>query len=164
VIVAPMGVGALGAAVASHYADHDPRPVIIGAEPTNAACVMAALEAGEVVTLPGPHDTMMVGLSCGTASPIAFPTIKAGLNATVSFDDEWAEEAMRLLAAEGIVAGETGAAALATLLVLVDKRPDLRDTLNLGTEDVALVIVTEGATDPVNYRTIVGINSSEVGA
>ncbi|MFV1970462.1 MAG: diaminopropionate ammonia-lyase [Acidimicrobiia bacterium] len=164
VIVAPMGVGALGAAVASHYANHDPRPVIIGAEPTNAACVMAALEAGEVVTIPGPHDTMMVGLSCGTASPIAFPTIKAGLNATVSFDDEWAEEAMRLLAAEGIVAGETGAAALATLLVLVDKRPDLRDTLNLGAEDVALVIVTEGATDPVNYRTIVGINSSEVGA
>ncbi len=162
VIVAPMGVGALGAAIASHFADHEPRPVIIGAEPTNAACVMAALEADEIVTIPGPHDTMMVGLSCGTASPIAFPTIKSGLNATVSFDDEWAEESMRLLAKEGIVAGETGAAAFATLLTIVDRRPELRDTLNLGPDDVALVIVTEGATDPMNYKRIVGVEPEEV--
>jgi len=162
IIVAPLGVGALGAAIASHYADHEPRPVIIGAEPTNAACVMAAFEAGEVVTIPGPHDTIMVGLSCGTASPIAFPTIKAALSATVSIDDEWAEESMRLLAAEGIVAGETGAAAFATLLALVDRRPDLRAGLNLGPNDVALVIVTEGATDPVNYRAIVGVDPDAV--
>lgn len=162
VIVAPMGVGALGAAIVSHYSDHLPRPVIIGAEPANAACVMAAFEAGEIVTIPGPHETIMAGLSCGTASPVAFPSIKAGLNATVSFEDEWAEEAMRLLADEGIVAGETGAAALATLMVLVQRRPDLRDKLNLGPSDVALVIVTEGATDPVNYRAIVGADPAQV--
>jgi len=162
VIVAPMGVGALGAAIVSHYANHEPRPIIIGGEPTDAACVMAALEAGEIVTIPGPHDTIMAGLSCGTASPIAMPAIKAGLSATVSFDDEWAEEAMRLLAAEGIVAGETGAASLATLLTIVDKRPDLRDVLNLGPDDVALLIVTEGATDPANYLAVVGKQASEV--
>ncbi|MFV2000550.1 MAG: pyridoxal-phosphate dependent enzyme, partial [Acidimicrobiia bacterium] len=116
----------------------------------------------EIVTIPGPHNTMMAGLSCGTASPIAMPAIKAGLTATVSFDDEWAEEAMRLLAAEGIVAGETGAASLATLLTIVDKRPDLRQELNLGPDDVALLIVTEGATDPANYVKVVGMNASEV--
>lgn len=154
-IVAPMGVGALGAAIVRHYAGCDPRPVIVGAEPTNAACVMAAFEADEVVTIPGPHDTIMVGMSCGTASSVALPTIRAGLRATVSFDDEWAEEAMRILAHEGIVAGETGAATFATLLALVDRRPDLRETLNLTADDVALVIVTEGATDPANYQTIV---------
>ncbi len=164
VIVAPMGVGALGAAIISHYASRQPRPVIIGAEPTNAACVMAALSAGEVVTIPGPHTTIMAGLSCGTASPIAFPTIEAGLSATLSFDDEWAEEAMRLLASEGIVAGETGAAAFASLLALVDRRPDLRDELNLGPEDVALIIVTEGATDPVNYRAVVGVEPERISA
>jgi len=80
----------------------------------------------------------------------------------VSFDDEWAEEAMRLLAAEGVISGETGAAALGTLLALVDRRPDLRGELNLGPRDVALVIVTEGATDPVNYRSIVGVGPNEV--
>lgn len=162
VIVAPMGVGALGAAIISHYANHSPRPIVIGGEPTDAACVMAALEAGEIITIPGPHNTVMAGLSCGTASPIAMPAITAGLSATVAFDDEWAEEAMRLLAAEGIVAGETGAAALATLLTIVDKRPDLRRTLNLGPDDVALLIVTEGATDPANYLAVVGRTASEV--
>ena len=164
VIPAPMGVGALGAAIVAHFAEKTPRPIVIGGEPTNAACVMAAFEAGEIVTIPGPHITTLAGLNCGTASPIAFPAIKAGLTATVSFDDEWAEEAMRLLAANGIVAGETGAAALATLLVLVDKRPDLREQLNLGPDDVALVIVTEGATDPANYAAVVGMSPSEVTA
>jgi diaminopropionate ammonia-lyase len=163
VIAAPMGVGALGAAIVAHFAVKTPRPVVIGGEPTNAACVMAALEAGEIVTIPGPHITTLAGLNCGTASPIAFPTIKAGLTATVSFDDEWAEEAMRLLAANGVVAGETGASALATLLVLVDKRPELRKQLNLGPDDVALVIVTEGATDPANFEAVVGMTPSEVG-
>ncbi len=163
VIAAPMGVGALGAAIVAHFAEKTPRPVVIGGEPTNAACVMAALEAGEIVTIPGPHITTLAGLNCGTASPIAFPAIKAGLTATVSFDDEWAEEAMRLLAANDIVAGETGASALATLLVLADKRPDLRETLNLGPDDVALVIVTEGATDPENYEAVVGESPARSG-
>ncbi|MCL1599658.1 MAG: pyridoxal-phosphate dependent enzyme, partial [Actinomycetia bacterium] len=118
--------------------------------------------AGEIITIPGPHDTIMAGLSCGTASPIAMPKISAGLSATVAFDDDWAEEAMRLLAAEGIVAGETGASAFATLLAVVDANPELRGALNLGPDAVALVIVTEGATDPVNYRDIVGFDASEV--
>ena len=156
VIAAPMGVGALAAALTMRYGNHIPRPVIIGGEPTNSACVLAALEAGEVVTVPGPHDTSMAGLSCGTASPIAFPFLAAGLDAAIAFDDEWAEEGMRLLAAEGIVSGESGAATLGTLLSLADRRADLRDTLNLGPDDVALVIVTEGATDPKNYERIVG--------
>lgn len=156
VIPAPMGVGALAAALIARYQAHVPRPVIIGGEPTHAACVLAAMEAGEVVTVPGPHDTSMAGLSCGTASPIAFPVLEAGLDATIAFDDEWAEEGMRLLAAEGVVAGESGAATLGTLLSLVDRRPDLRRTLNLGPDDVALLIVTEGATDPANYEAIVG--------
>ncbi len=42
------------------------------------------------------------------------------------------------------------------------RRPDLRDKLNLGPSDVALVIVTEGATDPVNYRAIVGADPAQV--
>jgi diaminopropionate ammonia-lyase len=163
VVPAPMGVGALAAAVVAKYATAEPRPVLIGGEPTKAACVLAALEVGEIVTIPGPHDTIMAGLSCGTASPIAFPVVQAGLDASVAFDDDWAEEAMRLLAAEGVVAGETGAASLATLLCLVDRRPDLRDRLNLGQHDVALLIVTEGATDPINFERIVGVPPSRIG-
>ena len=164
VMVAPMGVGALAAAMIAHYGRDEPRPTIIGSEPTNAACVLAAMEAGEVVTIPGRHETIMAGLSCGTASPIAFPILQAGLDAVVAFDDEWAEEAMRLLADVGIVAGETGAATLATLMSIVDRRPDLRDALSLGPDDTALVVVTEGATDPGNYEAIVGRSPHDVAA
>jgi diaminopropionate ammonia-lyase len=164
VMVAPMGVGALAAAMIAHYGRDEPRPTIIGSEPTNAACVLAAMEAGEIVTIPGRHETIMAGLSCGTASPIAFPILQAGLDAVVAFDDEWAEEAMRLLADVGIVAGETGAATLATLMSVVDRRPDLRDALSLGQDDIALVVVTEGATDPGNYEAIVGRSPHDVAA
>ncbi len=162
VVSAPMGVGALAVAMIAKFAEAEPRPVFIGGEPSVASCVLAAIESGEVVSIPGTHDTMMAGLNCGTASPIAFPVLNDGLDAVVAFDDEWAEEAMRLLAAEGIVAGETGAASLATLLCLVDRRPDLRDQLNLGPDDIALVIVTEGATDPANYTRIVGRSPATV--
>ncbi len=162
VVPAPMGVGALAAAVISHFGIVQSRPIVIGGEPTNAACVMAALRANEIVTLPGPHPTIMAGLSCGTASPIAFPIVKAGMTAVVSFEDEWAREAMRLLADEGIVAGETGAASLATLLAIVDAVPEVSGRLHLGPDDVALLIVTEGATDPANYERVVGRSASAV--
>ncbi len=162
VVAAPMGVGALAVATVAKFAEAQPRPVFIGGEPSDAACVLAAIEAGEVVSIPGNQDSMMAGLNCGTASPLAFPVLRNGLDAVVAFDDEWAEEAMRLLAAEGIAAGETGAASLATLLCLVDRRPELRDQLNLGPDDVALIIVTEGATDPGNYTRIVGTPPGDI--
>jgi len=37
--------------------------------------------------------------------------------------DHWAEEAMRLLAAGGVVSGESGAAGLAALLALYQEMP-----------------------------------------
>jgi diaminopropionate ammonia-lyase len=57
---------------------------------------------------------------------------------------------MRDLADLGVVAGETGAASLAGLRALVDTgEPDVRGAR-------VLLLCTEGATDPVNYRRIVG--------
>jgi diaminopropionate ammonia-lyase len=55
---------------------------------------------------------------------------------------------MRDLAAIGIVAGETGAASLAGLRALVDA-----EVLDLAGRR-ALVLVTEGATDPAAYERI----------
>ncbi|MFO7169937.1 MAG: hypothetical protein DIU80_018095, partial [Chloroflexota bacterium] len=65
---------------------------------------------------------------------------------------------MRLLAAEGVVAGETGAAGVAGLLAL-RREPggaELAAALGIGAHSRALVLVTEGATDPASYRQIVG--------
>jgi diaminopropionate ammonia-lyase len=151
----PMGVGALGAAVVTHFGGQTP-PVLLGVEPVTASCVEAALRAGEVVTIPSPHETIMAGLSCGTASPLAFPILAAGLDWTLSMSDDWAVAAMRMYADHGVVAGETGAATLGAVLALTARYPDKRSQLGLGSDDTLLLLVTEGATDPENYQRLVG--------
>ena len=74
----------------------------------------------------------MAGLNCGTVSLIAWP------------------------AELGVVAGETGAASLAGLRSLVAHAEEAR-TEARGRR--ALVLCTEGATDPLAYERIVGTPS-----
>ena len=90
----------------------------------------------------------MAGLNCGSGSPIAWPDVSGGIDTFVTVDDTDAEEAMRLLAADGIVSGESGAAGLAGLLAF-------RAELSLASTDEVLVVSTEGATDPVGYARVV---------
>ena len=157
VVFVPLGVGALGAAATDHY-KAPPTAKVVGVEPERAACVLASIRAGELVTVPEPQDSIMAGLNCGTPSPIAFPTLQAGIDAVLAIEDRFAEAAMRTLADEGIVAGETGAAALAGLEALA-AMPDsaaARKTLGLDGSATVLVLCTEGATDPERYARIVG--------
>lgn len=145
VVTVQMGVGAFAASMVENFADLNPR--VIGVEPENVGCVARSIEAGELVTIDGQLDSIMAGLNCGEPSPIAWPSLVKGLNEVVLVSDDMAEEAMRELAAEGIVAGESGAAGLAGLLARADR---------LNAEDVVLLINTEGATDPEKYAQIVG--------
>jgi diaminopropionate ammonia-lyase len=158
-VVVPVGVGALAAAAVRHYRRRGlrPRPRLIGVEPLAAACVLRSLRAGQMVSVPGPHRSIMAGLNCGTPSLVAWPSLRAGLDAVVAVADERARQAMRDLAAVGIVAGETGAASLAGLDELTSG-PDageVRRALGLGTDARVLLLCTEGATDPDAYRRIV---------
>ena len=147
VVVVPMGVGALAAATVHHYAA---RATVVVVEPLSAACGLRSAEAGRPVEVPGPHDSIMAGLNCGMVSIIAWPVVSAGVDAFVTVDDAAAEQAMRDLDAIGVVAGETGAASLA----------GLRAAVAAGLDGLhgkrALVLCTEGATDPVAYARIVG--------
>lgn len=158
-VAVQIGVGALAAAVVSHFrrpgASH---PRIVGVEPAHAAGTIASMEAGEIVSVPGPHDSIMAGLNCGAPSMLAWPVMSRGIDQFVSVVDERAREAMRLLALDDIVAGETGAAGLAGLLDLLTS-PDAdqhRARLGATSDATALIIVTEGATDPEAYRQIIG--------
>jgi diaminopropionate ammonia-lyase len=159
VVVVPIGVGGLAAAAVRHWRRRGLRrpPRLLGVEPLAAACVLRSLRAGRVVTVPGPHDSIMAGLNCGTPSLVAWPFLLAGLDAVVAVADERARQAMRDLAAAGIVAGETGAAALAGLAELICG-PDAGGprNLGLGADTRVLLLCTEGATDPEAYRRIVG--------
>jgi diaminopropionate ammonia-lyase len=156
-VFVPLGVGALGAAAVDFYKRRTGARVV-GVEPASAACVLASIEAGALVTVPGPHDSIMAGLNCGTPSSIAFPTLLAGLDAAIAIEDSYAKEAMRHLAGCGIVAGETGAAALAGLEALrrLPDAAEIRKDLGIDRDSTALLLVTEGATDPESYRRIVG--------
>jgi diaminopropionate ammonia-lyase len=98
----------------------------------------------------------MAGLNCATPSLVAWPLVSRGIDAYIAVDDRRVPEAMRVLARDGIVAGETGAAGLAALLRLVDADADDgapgAQLLERGTR--VLLLSTEGATDPEAYRRI----------
>ena len=95
-------------------------------------------------------DSIMAGLNCGIVSALAWPVVSGGVDAFITIEDDRVRDAMRAMAREGIVAGECGAAGLAGLMTwasafgggLAGKR--------------ALIIATEGATDPDAYNEIIG--------
>lgn len=154
------GVGALAAAVVRHYRrpERESAPKILSVEPLRAACMLASMEAGERVSVPPPHDSIMAGLNCGRPSLIAWPIVARGIAAFIAIPDERAREAMRALAGVGIVAGETGAAGLGGLLELLTGAESAkhRQELEINETSRVLVLVTEGATDPLSYDRIVG--------
>lgn len=155
-VLVQIGVGALAAAVVRHYRRPglDPQPVIVGVEPTGAACALASIEAGELVKLPGPHDSIMSGLNCGVPSPLAWPLVSGGIDTFVAVDDDRVRQAVRDLASAGLAAGECGAAGLAGLSLLKE-----RGAIPPGVERV-LAISSEGVTDRAAYERIVGQVSS----
>jgi len=159
VVVVPVGVGALAAAAVRHYRRRglERRPRLIGVEPLAAACVLRSLLAGRIVTVPGPHRSIMAGLNCGTPSLVAWPSLRTGLDAMVAVADGRARQAVRDLAAVGIVAGETGAAALAGLAEVTTgpAAGEVRRAFGLGADARVLLLCTEGATDPDAYRRII---------
>lgn len=158
-VLVPVGTGALAGAVIRHYRreGYQKPPLIIGVEPLGAECALESLTFDEVVTVPGQADTIMAGLNCGTLASIVWPYVRDGMDAVIAIDDEWAKRAMVALAKEGLVAGESGAAATGALLALM-KSPDmvpLRQHFGIGKQTRVLTLVTEGITDPEMYARIV---------
>jgi len=146
----PVGVGALALAALRSL---DPSTGVVAVEPVGADCVTQSLRAGHLVTTPGPHRSAMAGLNCGTPSVLAWPTMRAGLTASVVITDEAPFAAMRLLSSRGLAVGETGAAALGALLAIADSAARLRELVH-GAD--VLLLCTEGATDPDGHARIVG--------
>jgi diaminopropionate ammonia-lyase len=158
-----VGVGALAMAIVRHYA---PTARVIGLEPDGAACCYESVTAGEPVTVPGPHTSIMAGMNCGTVSLVAWPELRDGLDAVMTLDDDTARDAMRRLADARIVSGETGAAGVAAVLELTTNpaHRSVREALHLGSGSRVLALSTEGATDPPNYARVVGRSAEAVAA
>jgi len=151
VVVLPIGAGALAAGVIEGFRRHYPasQPRFLGVEPVRAACALASLRAGEVVTIPGPHDSIMTGLNCGRLAAPAWPVLRDGLDALVTIDDAACERELETLAdVAGLRVGECSAAGLAALSAVVrePRGAQVREVLGLGAESRALFLVTEGVT------------------
>lgn len=152
-----IGVGSLAAAMVSHIRLRGGGTVIAGVEPEGAACGLETAKAGRIVTVPGPHRSVMAGLNCGTLSTTAWPVLRDGIDLFVTASDEDAFEAMRTLASDGIISGESGSAGLAGLAALLrtGEGRSLLGSLGIGAGFDVLVISTEGVTDPDLYRRVV---------
>jgi diaminopropionate ammonia-lyase len=157
VVLVPLGVGALGAAVAQWFRSRGLATRIVGVEPEDADCLLQSVAAGDPVEVPGPHRSIMAGLNCGRPSDIAWPWVAGGFDAFVAIDDDAAREGMRALAADDIVSGETGAAGAGALLAVTEGHGDdaAVASLAVGADTTVLLLSTEGATDPEAWEQVV---------
>ncbi|WP_217196027.1 pyridoxal-phosphate dependent enzyme [Streptomyces buecherae] len=152
-VAIPVGVGSLAQAAVTHYRAPAPDtgagagagPALLAVEPEAAACVLESLRRGERVSI-ATGDTAMAGLNCGTPSSLAWPALRAGLDAAVAVSEARAARAVRDLAALGVPSGPCGAASLAGVRAALtgDGAADRRAALGLGPTATLVLLSTEG--------------------
>lgn len=167
-VIVQAGVGAFAAAVCAAFwlAWGVKRPRFILVEPQNAACFFESGLAGHPVVVPGELDTVMAGLACGEVSPVAWEILTAGVQTYVTLADDFALQAMSLLAHPNrpdpaIVAGETGSVGLG-LLLAAKQSAEIASLLGLEPRSRVLLLGSEGDTDPVIYQSVVGRSAKQV--
>ena len=152
------GVGSMAGAVTAVFAENfkNNLPRISIVEPENVACFYETMKIGDgkIHAATGNCQTMMAGLNCATPCEIAWRFIKSYAANSVTITDELAADAMKKLAAEKIISGESGCAGFALANALDDEK--IRAALEIDGDSVIFVISTEGATDPANYAKIIG--------
>jgi diaminopropionate ammonia-lyase len=162
------GVGGLAAGIASYlwekYGAQRPRFIVI--EPLQADCLYQSALAGRPAAASGSVDSIMAGLACGEASPLAWRFLQGCIDDFMTIPDDEAVAAMRVLAAGAhgdvpVVSGESGAAGLAGLMALARDDAQARAA---GLDEAArvLVVSTEGATAPSVYAQCVGAEAATV--
>jgi diaminopropionate ammonia-lyase len=164
IVFIQVGVGAFAFAAARYFHDPTAFPRLISVEPTAADCCLRSAEIGNgrPHSFVSTENTIMAGLNCGTPSFTAWPAVRDRFDAFVAVEDNYAREAMILLAEQSVVSGESGAAGLAALIALHSERPHfIEKKLRIGHRARVLLINTEGDTDPIGYSRIVGKRSGE---
>jgi len=164
-VILQVGVGSMAGAVLGYLVEHakgGSYPVALILEPKNAAPAFASASRGDgqTVTVEGELETMIAGLSCGVLSDLGWPILAEHAGGFFWIADGLAGNGMRLLAKEGVEAGECGGAGPGLLQGLMGscaKAAALRTRLGLGKESRVLIFNTEGATDPENYKKQMGL-------
>ena len=147
--------GAIAAVFAEVFKDNPPRITIV--EPTEVACFYETMRIGDgqIHSATGNGQTMMAGLNCATPCELAWKILRRYAADTATITDDIAADAMKTLAAHGIISGESGCAGFALADAALNSS-ELRRALELDEHSIILVINTEGDTDPDNYLRLVG--------
>lgn len=168
-VVLQGGVGGMAAGLASYLWEHygHKRPRFIVVEPVQADCLFQSALQGRPARATGSVDSVMAGLACGETSPLAWQVLQEAVSDFITIQDSDAVNAMRTLAAGSshdvpIIAGESGAAGLAGLQVLVDNA-GMAAAVGLNRQSRVLLINTEGATAPSVYEALVQESAHSVG-
>ena len=145
--------GAIAAVFAENFKDNPPRITIV--EPEEVACFYETMRIGDgkIHSATGNGQTMMAGLNCATPCELAWKILRKYATDTATISDDVAAEAMRILAEEKIISGESGCAGFALANAALNSS-ELRRALELDEDSIIFVINTEGDTDPINYKKI----------
>lgn len=161
------GVGGLAAAIVSYLWETygSARPTFVIVEPEQADCLYQSAIEGHAAKATGSIDSVMAGLACGEASPLAWRFLERGVDYFMTISDDDAVKAMRALAQGNsvdvpVVSGESGAAGVAGLMVLRERNRSA--ALGLDSNARVLFISTEGATAPSVYQQLVGESADHV--
>ena len=162
------GVGGLPAGIVSALWERygSARPVFVVVEPEQADCLLQSARLGRPARASGRVDSVMAGLACGEASPLAWRVLEPAVDFFVGVADPAAVQAMRTLAAGEagdvpVLAGESGAAGLAGLAVLAADTDGVR-RVGLDARSRVLLLNTEGATAPALYASLTGRGAGAV--
>jgi diaminopropionate ammonia-lyase len=141
-IVTPVGVGSLAHAVVSFAKSNGRNIKVIAIEPESSACLHASLKAGEMTTIET-STTIMDGMNCGSVSPISWPTLKAGIDASLTITDRECHAAVQYLHENSVNAGPCGAGTLAGFRKLMADEY-AAEQLVINRDSVVVLLSTEG--------------------
>jgi diaminopropionate ammonia-lyase len=143
------GVGGLAAAATiwARRLHGAASPRVVVAEPESAACILAAVAAGQAVCVAADTPTSMAVLRCGTVSLTALPHLISGVSCCVTVEDEWSHVAQSALRSCGLKTGPSGAAGLAGLLAVLQGSfaSPVREHLGIGPRSRLLFVATESS-------------------
>ena len=138
-LVVPVGGGGMLAGCVTWLAARHPEVEVVGAEPSGARCMAAALEAGGPVEL-ADIDTFCDGAAVRRAGAVTYPVIAEHGVRLVDVDEgRVCTEMLDLYQVDGIIAEPAGALASAALLDQLTPEPgsDVVVVLSGGNNDVS---------------------------
>jgi len=154
------GVGGFAAGVFGYLCERlgPQRPTLVTVEPTGADCVFRKA-AGHKPR--DSTDTVQTGLDTKEVSPLAWRVLGPCCDHFCAVGDACVSPSMRLLAAKGVCAGESGVAGLGLLLAAA-ARPELQRALRLDASSKVCIVVCEQPPDPATFVERTGLTVEQV--